>query len=168
MEQPRLTCPIIAGDSCAGSTTALGAIPVPIPWPETYTALQTGVVAGLEQPLYTFSSSKIYEVTKYISMTGHFQGALGLIIRLKSFQALSPEHQQAILESTLVAMRTGNEYVDRADTEAYKDLQSHGMKFNTIGDLAPFKAAVKPVREKFLSKQPQWVMDLVNKIDSTR
>jgi TRAP-type transport system periplasmic protein len=147
---------------------ALGAIPVPIPWPETYTALQTGVVAGLEQPLYTFNSSKIYEVTKYISMTGHFQGALGIVISEKTFQALSPAHKQAIVESATAALHVGNEFVDRADAQAYKDLQAHGMKFNTVADLGPFKAAVKPVVDRFLSKQPSWVGEMVNKISATR
>ena len=50
---------------------ALGANPVPVPFPELYTALQTGAVDGQDNPLPTVMDAKYYEVTKQIVLTSH-------------------------------------------------------------------------------------------------
>lgn len=51
--------------------TALGANPTPLAFSELYIALQQGVVDGQENPLMNIYSSKLHEVQKYISFTGH-------------------------------------------------------------------------------------------------
>ena len=51
--------------------TALGANPSSLAFSELYIALQQGVVNGQENPLMNIASSKLYEVQKYISFTGH-------------------------------------------------------------------------------------------------
>src|ERR1700737_1834972 len=49
----------------------LGASPTPINFAEVYSALQTGVVDGQENPLVLIDTAKLYEVQKYCSMTNH-------------------------------------------------------------------------------------------------
>lgn len=51
--------------------TALGATPTPMQFSELYLALQQGVVDGQENPLVNIYASKLHEVQKFISMTGH-------------------------------------------------------------------------------------------------
>lgn len=55
---------------------AVGANPSPIAFSEVYLALQQGVVDAQENPLPTIKAKKFYEVQKYISLTGHLQGAV--------------------------------------------------------------------------------------------
>ncbi|MBV8589417.1 MAG: TRAP transporter substrate-binding protein [Acetobacteraceae bacterium] len=50
---------------------AFGASPVTIPWAETYSAMQTKIADGLEQPLIGLLVDKMYEVQKYCSETSH-------------------------------------------------------------------------------------------------
>ena len=50
---------------------ALGASPTPINFGEVYSALQTGLVDGQENPLILIDTAKLYEVQKYCSMTNH-------------------------------------------------------------------------------------------------
>ena len=49
----------------------LGASPTPINFGEVYSALQTGVVDGQENPLQLIDTAKLYEVQKYCSLTSH-------------------------------------------------------------------------------------------------
>ncbi len=50
---------------------ALGAGPSPINFNELYSALQTKVVEGQENPLAIIATTRLYEVQKYCSLTGH-------------------------------------------------------------------------------------------------
>ncbi len=49
----------------------LGASPTPINFGEVYSALQTGLVDGQENPLILIDTAKLYEVQKYCSMTSN-------------------------------------------------------------------------------------------------
>ncbi|HWU36049.1 MAG TPA: TRAP transporter substrate-binding protein, partial [Candidatus Acidoferrum sp.] len=49
----------------------VGALPTPVAWPEVFTALQTGVVNGQENPIMQIYEAKLYEVQKFVMMTEH-------------------------------------------------------------------------------------------------
>jgi tripartite ATP-independent transporter DctP family solute receptor len=81
----------------------LGAIPTPIPAPEMYAALQTGVVDAMEgtaEVAYTF---KIYEVTKYFSMTRHMLLDGSFAIGAALFGKLSKGEQDLIVKAAVDA-----------------------------------------------------------------
>ena len=75
---------------------ALGGNPTPIAWTEVYTALQTGVVDGHENPISSTVFAKIYEVQKYLTLDGHVYGVDWFVISNKFFKSL-PEDLQYIL-----------------------------------------------------------------------
>ena len=56
----------------------LGASPTPINFGEVYSALQTGLVDGQENPLILIDTAKLYEVQKYCSMTNHIWVGIAL------------------------------------------------------------------------------------------
>src|SRR5262245_26579813 len=72
---------------------SIGANPVPVAYAETYTALQTGVVDGQDNPLVNTRLMKFHEVTGQIALTGHNVGFGLLIIRAQVFDALPPAQQ---------------------------------------------------------------------------
>lgn len=80
----------------------LGAAPVSIPWGETYTALQTKVADGLENPLAGLYFAKMHEVGKYLSSTNHMWDGFWFLANKRSFAAL-PASARDIVRSTVNA-----------------------------------------------------------------
>lgn len=111
---------------------SLGASTVSINWAETYSALQTHVVNGQENPLIVLTTSKIYEVQKYCSLTQHVWDGFWCAGNKKKFSAL-PSDLQAIVRNAI----NDGALKERADLEAMDksligDLESRGMAFNTV------------------------------------
>ena len=82
---------------------ALGANPTPLAFGELYLALRQGTVDGQENPLVNIWASKLYEVQKYISMTGHKYECTPFIISVKVWESLSPEEQKAVQNAAKLA-----------------------------------------------------------------
>ena len=78
-----------------------GANPVPMPFTELYMALQTGAVDAQENPITNISNqeNRMFEVQKHLSLTGHAYTASIVAMNLAKFNALSPEHQKALLQA---------------------------------------------------------------------
>ena len=139
--------------------TALGANPTPMAFSELYIALQQGVVDGQENPLMNIYSSKLYEVQKYISMTGHKYEATPVFASKVVFDTFSPEDQQAIRDAAAEAGKLNREMSQQADEELRGKMEEAGVKFNAV-DPAPFVEATKPVYDKWHDQFPDLV-DLV-------
>ena len=82
---------------------ALGGNPTPVPWPETYSALQSGVVEGQENPVSVIIFAKLYEVQKHITLDGHVYGVDWLMVNEKFFQSLSPDLQYILLDAAKIS-----------------------------------------------------------------
>jgi len=135
---------------------ALGANPTPLAFSELYIALQQGVVDGQENPLMNIHSSKLYEVQKYISLTGHKYEATPLLASKMVFDGLSKADQQAVLEAAAEAGTLNREMSAKADSELRSKMEDAGVKFNTV-DPAPFVAKTKPVYDKWEKQFPELV-----------
>jgi tripartite ATP-independent transporter DctP family solute receptor len=142
---------------------AIGANPVPIAFSELYTALQSGTVDGLENPLAGLEEGKFYEVTKAISLTNHMIGAVWPCINEKKWQSLTPEQQSAVTEAFLKGL-VENDKMALADEEAlltkYKEL---GMTIVTP-DIDAFKAKVDAAYLGNPEKVGEWNMELYERI----
>ena len=78
---------------------AYGANPSPMKFSEVFTALQTGVMDGQENPFTQIYSAKLQEVQKYLSLTGHVYTPAYLTVGAKKWAAL-PADVRKILEDT--------------------------------------------------------------------
>jgi tripartite ATP-independent transporter DctP family solute receptor len=121
---------------------ALGAAPATLNFAEAYTALQTHVVDGQENPLSIIDTAKFSEVQKYVSMTNHMWDGYWLLCNGRSWKSL-PDDVRAVVSREL--NRAAEE--DRADIAALDaslkaKLESQGMVFNTP-DPEPFRAILK-------------------------
>lgn len=107
---------------------SLGGRPTPIPWGELYTALQTGVVEGQENPISVIISGKIYEVQKYLTLDEHVYSLTFLLADENWFGSLSPYEQQVVLEAGRSATIAGRGISQINDAMGIEYLQSRGME----------------------------------------
>jgi tripartite ATP-independent transporter DctP family solute receptor len=91
--------------------TALGASPTPINFNEVYSALQTKLVEGQENPLAIISSARLYEVQKYCSLTNHVWDAYWILGNRKAVERLPKDLQEIVRRE-----------MDRAATEERADI----------------------------------------------
>jgi TRAP-type transport system periplasmic protein len=121
---------------------ALGASPISINFAEVYSALQTKIAEGQENPLSLIQIAKLYEVQKYVSMTDHMWDGFWMLANKRSFSSLPPDAQ------TIVARELNRSALDeRADIAALNgsvaaDLKSKGLTFVEV-DKPAFRNALK-------------------------
>lgn len=124
---------------------SLGAASTPINFNELYSALQTKVVEGQENPLTLIANSKLYEVQKNCAMTGHTWDGYWMVANKRSMDAL-PAPLRAIVHKHMNAAAVAQ----RADSEKLAvslqaDLAAKGMVFNRP-DPAPFRKALQQAK----------------------
>jgi tripartite ATP-independent transporter DctP family solute receptor len=139
--------------------TELGANPTPMAFSELYIALQQGVVDGQENPLMNIYSSKLYEVQKYISLTGHKYESTPVFASKVVFDGLSAEDQQAVREAAAEAGILNRELSQQADADLRGKMEAAGVQFNEV-DPAPFVEKTQPAYAKWHDQFPDLV-DLV-------
>jgi TRAP-type transport system periplasmic protein len=128
---------------------AVGTVPTPIAFMETYLAMKSGVVDGMENESVAVREMKFYEPAPYIARTEHEFTVRPLFMSKKSFDKLPPDLQQIVLKAAQEATVLERKLELEANISAEKDMQEKlNVKFNTI-DKEPFKAATKPVIAEF-------------------
>ena len=127
---------------------AYGANPSPMKFSEVFTALQTGVMDGQENPFTQIYSAKFQEVQKYLSLTGHVYTPAYLTVGAKKWSTL-PEDVRKILEDTAKETQAWvYERAARDDDELLGKIKAAGVQVNTPNKDA-FIAASKPVYDEF-------------------
>lgn len=135
---------------------ALGANPAPLAFSELYIALQQGVMDGQENPLMNIWSSNLHEVQRYISMTAHKYESTPLMMSLMTWQGLSPEDQEAIMEAARESRDFNRELVAASDDELRGQLEDFGIIFNEV-DHTPFIEQTMVVWESWEQRFPELV-----------
>lgn len=129
---------------------ALGAEPVPMAWPETFTALQQRVVDGQDNPHVVNLAFKFYEVQDYTSEV-HYNFALQpLIIGEKFFSSLSAEDQAMITRAGIEAQQFNLLTAVSVAEEAKQNMIEKGVEYMEIEDEDQWvKLAMEKVWPKF-------------------
>ena len=110
--------------------TAFGSAPASINFAEVYTALQTKVVDGQENPLAIISTAKLFEVQKYVSMTNHMWDGFWFLANRRAWERL-PEDLRAIVAKHLNAAAIEERAdVAKLNGNVKDELVSKGMQFN--------------------------------------
>jgi tripartite ATP-independent transporter DctP family solute receptor len=109
---------------------ALGAAPTSINFNEVYSALQTKIVDGQENPLALIATAKLNEVQKYCSLTNHMWDGYWFLANRKSWERM-PEDVRAIVARHINAgAMKEREDVAKLNATLRKDLTEKGMVFN--------------------------------------
>jgi TRAP-type C4-dicarboxylate transport system substrate-binding protein len=124
---------------------ALGAVPTPVDWPETYNALRQGVIDGVDAPTEFFLYTKLYEGAKNYLRTHHITGLNAMITNAKWYSDLAPADRK-VLDEELVWFQTRMaEKLTAAEPGVIKDLAANGVTISQV-DLAAFRQAVERAR----------------------
>jgi tripartite ATP-independent transporter DctP family solute receptor len=147
---------------------SMGAAPTPIPWPETYTALQQKVVDGQENPISSIKFAKLYEVQKYLTMDGHTFGVSFMLINEKFFQSL-PKEFQVIVKNAALTSAVSENGIDNLDNSiGLQFLKDKGMEVYvpTAAQKAQFRAVAQPAVIEYLEKQigRTWIDKVLNAV----
>jgi len=130
---------------------AMGANPTPMDWKEVYLGLQSGVIDGQENPPSVIYSAKLFEVQKYVMLTGHITQNQAIVINDKFYRGLSPAFQKILLESAIEAGNFQNELVVKQEKVDLDRLKEKGMTV-VQPDVKAFREATKDVYKKFAEK----------------
>lgn len=108
---------------------AFGAAPVSIPWAETYSAMQTRIADGLEQPLVGLLVDKMYEVQKHCSETNHMWDGFWVLANRRVWDRL-PANLRGAIERAIneEALRQRRE-VEEMNANLQSELRSRGLEF---------------------------------------
>ncbi|WPB57323.1 TRAP transporter substrate-binding protein [Xylophilus sp. GOD-11R] len=143
---------------------ALGADAQQIKFSELYVALQQGVVDGQENPLTNIVSAKLYEVQKFISLTGHKYEVTPFLMGKRAWDKLSPADQAIVKDAAREATQLQRKLSREADEKLLVELKGKGINVETV-DRAPFVAATKPVYDKwYASPQGDFVRRVVQAV----
>jgi TRAP-type transport system periplasmic protein len=130
---------------------ALGANALPMPFPEVYTALETGTVDGQENPLATLIASKFYEVQKHTVISNHIYSVWAFLISKKFWDKLSPDEQKILTEAANEATAFERKTIRDFDATALEEIKAKGIQVTTLSDeeTAKLREITKPVSAKF-------------------
>jgi tripartite ATP-independent transporter DctP family solute receptor len=132
---------------------AYGANPSPMKFSEVFTALQTGVMDGQENPFTQIYSAKFQEVQKFLSLTGHVYTPAYATVGARKWASLPADVRQTLEQ---VAKETQSFVYARAakdDDELLGKIKAAGVQVNTPNKDA-FIAASRPVYEEFAKEVP--------------
>ncbi|MGB7540752.1 MAG: TRAP transporter substrate-binding protein [Burkholderiales bacterium] len=132
---------------------AYGANPSPMKYSEVFTALQTGVMDGQENPFAQIYSAKFYEVQKYLSLTGHVYTPSYVAVGLKKWGTLPADVRKVLEDTAKETQPFVYEKAARDDEELLVKMKAAGIQVNTPNKDA-FIAASKPVYDEYAREVP--------------
>jgi len=131
---------------------ALGASPTPIPWPELFTSLQTGVVEGTANGITDIMGMKFPDAgLQYVTLDGHsYMGAMWWMNNEKFLSM--PEDLRRVVNDGFYALQQATfASPKRKSIEAYEQFVAGGgdIYVPSLEEKAAFKDAAAPVYDWF-------------------
>jgi TRAP-type transport system periplasmic protein len=117
---------------------ALDASPASINFNEVYSALQTKIVDGQENPLAIISTAKLYEVQKYCSLTNHMWDGFWFLANQRAWEALPDDVRRIVAKNINIAGLKEREDVAELNATLQQSLATKGLVFNRP-DPTPFR-----------------------------
>ncbi|NKB37038.1 MAG: DctP family TRAP transporter solute-binding subunit [Gammaproteobacteria bacterium] len=138
--------------------TAMGGAATPIPMPELYISLKTGVVDGQDNAVSVFNMLKLYEVQKYLVLDKHIYGFGPMGINDEFFQTLSQQEQKIILDAGRKAIRWNR--------KKSAELEARALEIAVHKDVTVIKISNEKRKEFAAIAQPKAIEWLKSNVDS--
>ena len=143
----------------------LGADATPMAWGEVFTSLQQGLLDAQENPIPIVSTFKLYEVQKYLSLTGHVYSPAPVLMSKKTWDRMPPDVQKILLDTAMEVAKIQRQLNRGQEEKQVGELRAKGMTVIEKPDRNAFREAMKPVFDQF---QGQFGKDLVQRIANTK
>src|SRR6266568_554811 len=130
-----------------------GANPSPMKFSELFTALQTGVMDGEENPFTQIYSAKLQEVQKYLSLSSHVYTPAYLTVGTTHWNGLAADVRKILEETAKETQAYVYQTAAKDDEDLLGKLKQAGMQVNEV-DKEAFVAASKPIYEEFAKEVP--------------
>lgn len=130
-----------------GMVAGLGANATVVSFNELYSALQTGVVDGAEQPIANYQSNAFPEVAPNLILDGHTLGAIQVIITDDAWDKLTPEQQDVLTEAGKYASEFNRKISEEAENKVLDELKANGVNVVEVEDKTPWQEACKDIIE---------------------
>lgn len=121
---------------------AFDAAPASINFSEVYSALQTKIVEGQENPLALISTAKLFEVQKYCSMTNHMWDGFWFLANKRAWERIPADMREIVAKHINAAAVKEREDTEKLNATVKADLTSKGLIFNQP-DVAPFREKLR-------------------------
>jgi TRAP-type C4-dicarboxylate transport system substrate-binding protein len=131
---------------------ALGASPTPIPWPELFTSLQTGVVEGTKNGITDIMGMKFPDAgLQYVTLDGHAYMAAIWVMNNEAFTSMTPELQRVVVDGFSALQQATFASPKRKSIQAYEDFVADGgnLYVPTPEQKQAFQEAAAPVYDWF-------------------
>jgi TRAP-type transport system periplasmic protein len=132
---------------------AYGANPSPMKFSELFTALQTGVMDGQENPFTQIYSAKLQEVQKYLSLSGHVYTPAYLTVGKTKWESLPPDVRKILEDTAKETQAYVYEQAAKDDADLLGKIKQAGVQVNDV-DKDAFIAASKPIYDEFGKEVP--------------
>ena len=133
---------------------AMEADPVPLPWNDIYTAMQTSVVEGFDSPAEAVMGAKFTEVSKYAMTSTYLYSCSNFFITEKALNMMTPYEKEIFLNAEKTMAEKARALFDTTQNEYKKVLKSTGVVVTELSDAEKMriKEAVKPIIVKYAKK----------------
>ena len=145
-----------------GMVEGLGANPTVVAFGELYSALQTGVVDGAEQPIANYKSNAFPEVANNLILDGHTLGAIQAVITDNAWAKLTENQQAAIMEAGADTQAFNADLSESAENKVLDELKSSGCNVVDVPDKAPWQEACAKVISENTSDQAELYQQLLD------
>ena len=128
-----------------GLVEGLGATPTVVSFNELYSALQTGVVDGAEQPIANYASNAFPEVANNLILDGHTLGAVQVVITDNAWNKLTANQQNAIMEAGKAAQEFNASLSEDEENRVLEELKAEGCNVVDVPDKTAWQEACAQV-----------------------
>src|SRR4051794_5275635 len=132
----------------------MGAAATPLAFGEIYTALQAGVLDGLEHDPPTIVASKFYETSKFYGLTEHNFSPLAIYFSETTLKRMDGKMRDAFIDAAQKAAADTRAHGMAGEGEAKKVLQEKGVAINEV-DKDAFRKRVAVQTENFIKQRPE-------------
>jgi len=132
----------------------MGAAATPLAFGEIYTALQAGVLDGLEHDPPTIVASKFFETAKFYALTEHNFSPLAIYFSDATYRRLDAKLRDSFIDAAQKAAADTRAHGMAVEGEAKKVLQEKGVAINTV-DKDAFRKRVAVQIDNFIKQRPE-------------
>lgn len=134
---------------------ALGATPIPLAFSDVYTALESGLVDGTENPPSNLYSKKMHAVQKHVAVTNHGYLGYAVIVNRKFWNSLPADIRATLERSIADATRKNDEEAEKLNSQALNKVRESKnttvLNLN-IAEMEAWRKALEPVHRKMESR----------------